>query len=321
MEIAIEMKNLVRDIASSHKDRMKRIGEIRQEVKGARVEALDMMHSFGDSLKETSRQVRGDLARDKTSRTSEVKGILKESQNILKSFRASQKEAGTRLRKDLSRGTEERLTEVKKTLGNARELIKGFGASRQNVGYELRKNLVRSRAKVKSEVGELRGDAQSLVKDFRTARRETGGKLRKDLAQSRATIASGVKQMQSDLREARENVRADLREARAAWQGLSGIVHSGNGGTEIPQKRETPATREASPDLETKMLAAINGYPAGGITLADLSNILGVAPVVLGRVSKGLVNKGKVRKQEKLYFPAAGESDTEQGFHFKPPIR
>jgi chromosome segregation ATPase len=58
MGIASEMKELTRDIASSHKDRIKKIGEIREEVKGARVEAQDMIKSFEDSRKELKAELK-----------------------------------------------------------------------------------------------------------------------------------------------------------------------------------------------------------------------------------------------------------------------
>lgn len=320
MGIAVEMKELTRNIASSHKDRMKRIGEIREEVQEARVEAQDMIHSFEDSRKEASRQLRKDLARDKTSRTSEVKGILREAQNILKNFETSQKEASARLRKDLSRGAAERQSEVKKTLEGAQKLIRGFGKSRQNINYELRKDLGQSRAKVKSEVGELRGNAQSLIKDFQTSRRETGGQLREGLAQGRANMESDVKQMLSDFSRARGDIRADLKEARDTWQGLASNMLAKRGGAKTPTKTEAPIVKEEIHDIETKMLSAISEHPEG-ITLAGIADSLGVAPVVLGRVSKSLMKKGEIRKEEKLYFPAASESKAKQGLHFRPPVR
>jgi hypothetical protein len=131
-------------------------------------------------------------------------------------------------------------------------------------------------------------------------------------------MASGVKQMQSDLREARENIRADLKEARTAWQGLAGTIQIRQGGTEIPLKAEAPAGGEIT-DLETKLLAAVNKHPEG-INLAGIANSLGVAPVVLGRISKSLIEKGKICKEEKLYFPAS-EGEAGQGFRFRPPLR
>jgi hypothetical protein len=58
MGIASEMKELTRNIASSRKDRMKRIDEIREEVKGTRIETQDMIHSFEASRKELKAELK-----------------------------------------------------------------------------------------------------------------------------------------------------------------------------------------------------------------------------------------------------------------------
>jgi len=57
------------------------------------------------------------------------------------------------------------------------------------------------------------------------------------------------------------------------------------------------------PDLEAKLLAAINEHLAG-VTLVEAAESLGVAPIVLGRASKRLLKKGIIRKEGMLYFPA-----------------
>ncbi len=306
MGIATEMKELTRNIASSHEDRMKRIGEIREEASQVRGEAQSLIIGFEASRQETSQQLRRNLARDKAHRKSETKGILREAQNILKGFEASRKETSARLRVDLSQGTTVIRSEVREILGEAQKLIKGFGASRQTVSSKLRKDLSRSRAKSKSEVTKLLGNTQSLVKGLQTSRREAGSKLREDLAQSRANIESDVKQMLGDFGKAQENARADLKEARAAWQGLASTRQTKKGGVEIPPKAESPAAEEKARDLEGEMLAVVNEHHEG-ITLADVAESLGVAPIVLGRASKSLLDKGEIRKEEKLYFPAGSE--------------
>jgi hypothetical protein len=94
---------------------------------------------------------------------------------------------------------------------------------------------------------------------------------------------------------------ADMKEARTAWQGLAGTRQAKKGGTGIPLKAETSVEILK---LE-KMLAAINEHP--GITLAGIASRLGVAPVVLGRVSKSLLDKGEIRKDGKLYFPVSAK--------------
>ncbi|OGO23531.1 MAG: hypothetical protein A2Z28_05365, partial [Chloroflexi bacterium RBG_16_51_9] len=253
-------------------------------------------------------------------RKSEAAGILREARNILKGFEASRKENSARLRAELSEGATERQAEVKKTLGDVRKLIRGFRISRQSLSSGLRKDLSRSVASARAEVGKMLGNARSLVKGFRTSRREAGGQLMKDLAQSRADMESGVKQMLSDFDKARGNVRADLKEVRAAWQGLTSTRQEKKDKVGNPPKAEALAAKEEIPDLEIKVLAAVNKHPEG-INLAGVAESLGVAPIVLGRTSKNLLGKGEVRKEGKLYFPADGKGEAGQGFHFRPPFR
>ena len=52
MGIASEMKELTRNIASSHEDRMKRVGEIREEAKQVREETQNLIENFQASRKE-----------------------------------------------------------------------------------------------------------------------------------------------------------------------------------------------------------------------------------------------------------------------------
>jgi hypothetical protein len=252
MGIASEMKELTRNIASSHVDRRMRIGEIREEANGVRGEAQDMIKSFEDSRQETSRQLRRDLARDKASRKSEVTGMLR-------GFEHTRREEGAQMRKELAQGVAER----------------------------------------GSEVNGMRTDAQRTIKGFRSHREKMGTQLRRDLAKDTARRNSEVKEMRSDFQKAQAEVRAELKEARVAWQGLASTMQSKRGSAETSLKAEAP-------DLETEMLTAINEHPEG-INLAGVADSLGVAPVVLGRVSKSLLDKGKIRKDEKIYFPIASE--------------
>jgi len=52
MGIAAGMKVITQDIVSSHEDRMKRVGEIREEVNQARGEAQNLIENFQSSRKE-----------------------------------------------------------------------------------------------------------------------------------------------------------------------------------------------------------------------------------------------------------------------------
>ena len=314
MTIGTEMKELTRDIASSHADRMKRISEIREEANQTRGEAKSLIKSLGASRKETSHQLRRELVQNKAHRKSEAMAIIREAQNILRGFETSRKESSTKLRKDLSRGTVERRSEVRETLEDAQKLVKGYRTSRQKSSSKLRKELNQSRAKAKSDVEEILGNARSLVEGFQTSRQETGSKLRRDLVQNRANRESDVKEMRDSFCRAQSDVRADLKEAGAAWQGLTGTMPAKRARVGVPPKvataeevmAEVPVAEEQSPDLETKLLTAVDEH-SEGITLSEAAGSLGVAPIVLGRASRSLLEKGKIRKEEKVYFPVTSK--------------
>lgn len=55
------------------------------------------------------------------------------------------------------------------------------------------------------------------------------------------------------------------------------------------------------PTLEEKFLKLVNETP--GITLVEASKVLGVVRIRLGNIVKTLIEEGRIRKEEKLYFP------------------
>jgi uncharacterized phage infection (PIP) family protein YhgE len=215
-------------------------------------------------------------------------------------FQSSLEEMSSALKKDLTEHTQGVRGEVAK-------MRQEIGASLQNMSAKLRKNLARGAAALKSE-------AHIMLNGFQRSHKQMGAQLRKELAAYDRGIESEVSGM-------RQETMADMKETRTTWQGLGSTIQAKRGGTKTPPKVAAPAANGENPDLEAKLLAAIGEYPAGGITLAEAGGSLGVAPVVLGRVSKSLMKKGKIRKKEMLYFPVASENEAEQGLHFKPPLR
>jgi len=159
-------------------------------------------------------------------------------------------------------------------------------------------------------VGELLKSALDLVRELGESRQETGKKLRNDLAKGRADRESGVKEMRGEFHKSRAEVRSDIDEARAAWQELIRGKPAKKAGVRMPPKVEAPKAEEVAeeeiPDLEAKLLAAIREHPEG-ITLSEVAGDLGVAPIVFGRAARKLVDEGRVRKEDKAYFPIASE--------------
>jgi uncharacterized protein YicC (UPF0701 family) len=303
MGIALSMRDLAQNIASEHEDRTKAVLEIREEAERVTGDAQDLIKGFQTSRKQTGAQLRKDLAKDKASRKSDVKEMLGDARGLIKGFQASRRKEGAQLRKELAQGLAEQRSEVNAILGD-------FRSRRKEASSKLREELAQSHASRKSEVGGLLKSAQDLVTDLGRSRQESGKKLRKDLAGSRADRESAVKEMRSGFHKSQAEVRSDIDEARAAWQELTRGV----------KKATVKATLEAvkadvakavpveggAPDLETKLLAAIREH-SKGITLTEVAESLGVAPVVFGRAARKLVDEGRVRKEDKIYFPVASE--------------
>jgi hypothetical protein len=289
MGIATGMKDIAKDIASSYDLRM-------AEVKGLKKEANEMLGSFKASQDKMGAQLRKDLARDKAKMRGEVKTMRngfqtshKEMRGEVKAmrsgFQSSREEMSSALTKDLAEHTQG-------VRGEVARLRQEIGASHQDMSAKLRKNLARGAAALKSE-------AHAMLNGFQGSHKQMGAQLRKDLA----SYDHGIK---SEVSGMRQETIADLKEARTAWQGLGSTMQAKRGGTKTPPKVAAPAAKEEIPDLDAKLLAAVNEHREG-MTLAESANILGVAPVVLGRVSRKLLEKRKIRKNKMLYFPVSAK--------------
>lgn len=274
MGIASSMRELTQDITWSHENRVKTLLEIKEEAR----------HVTGDA------------------------------RNLIKDFQTSRAAAGVQLRKDLSRDKASRKSDVKKMLGDARRDINAFQSQRKEAGTKLRKELAQSQASRKSEVAELLKSAQDIITDIGKSRQETGKKLRNDLAKGRADRESEVKEMRSEFAKSRAEVRGDIDAARAAWQELTRGAKKVAAAPEpakvkikeAPVAKEAPPAEQETPNLESELLAVVERHPEGA-TLVEIAEHLGVVPVVLGRAAKKLLDDGKLRKEDKTYFPVVSE--------------
>jgi uncharacterized protein YicC (UPF0701 family) len=298
MGIASSMKELTQDIASSREDRVKMLLEVREEAKHITEDTRNLIKGFETSRGKTAAQLRKDLAGDKASRKSDVRKMLGDAQGLIKGFQASRKKDGAQLRKGLAQGKAERRSEVSAILGDARRAIGSFQSQRKEAGNKLREELAQGRSTRESEVGEL-------LKELGKSRQETGKKLRQDLAEGKADRESQVKEMRSEFHKSQVAVRSDINEARAAWQKLTRRAVVTAEASKVEVAEAPPAEKEA-PDLEAKLLAAVREHPAG-ITLAKVAKRLGVTPIILGRASRKLVDEGKIRKEDKAYYPIASK--------------
>jgi hypothetical protein len=184
-------------------------------------------------------------------------------------------------------------------------------ASQMETGANLKIFLTKEKAERKSDV-------KDVLVDFRKMREQASLQLKKVLSE----YECGLK---NEVSRARQELRADMSEAWRVWQELSQNRQKGSAETDTSsgvsvkvseenQKILPPETREEMEkkkieddnndvfNWETKILEAIRGR-SEGVTLTELAGSFGVAPVVLGRASKNLLDRTLIRKNEKLYFP------------------
>lgn len=271
MGIAAGMKDIVQDIVPSRDARV-------AEVKGLKKEANEMLGSFKVSRKKMGAQLRRELADNKAK-------MGTESEAMQSGFQGSRKEMSLVLKKDLAEHTQAVKAEVTR-------LCQEMGASHQDMSAKLRKNLAQGAAARKSE-------ARVMLNDFWKEHHQIGAQIRKELADYDRGIKNEVAGM-------RQETKADLREARIAWQELTrGVKKATPEAVEAEVAKAAPVEEE-TPGLEAKLLAAIIEHPQG-ITLTDVAESMGVAPVVFGRSARKLLNEGRVRKEDKTYFPAPAE--------------
>jgi len=69
---------------------------------------------------------------------------------------------------------------------------------------------------------------------------------------------------------------------------------------EVIEEEEEEVTPEM--DLDEKILQFINKHPEG-VMVGDMEETLGVVRMRLGVIAKKLLEEGKIRKEEKMYFP------------------
>ena len=233
-----------------------------------------------------------DIVASRDVRVAEVKGLKKEANEMLGSFKASHKKMGAQLRRELADDKAKMGAEVK----------------------AMRRELADDKAKMGAEV-------KAMLNDFQRSHKEMSSVLKKDLAQGEAVRKSEAQQFRKELADydrgiksevagMRQETKADLGEARTAWQELTrGVKKAAVKATpkvvRVEVEKAAPVEEE-TPDLEAKLLAAITEHPEG-ITLTEVAESLGVAPIVFGRASKKLVDEGRIRKEDKAYFPARAE--------------
>jgi hypothetical protein len=298
MKMTDSMKGLTQDILSSSEERAEGLARTKDETKTLRKEAGVMVQDFSKARDETGRELRKELAQSSALRVKESTQARKNSQSMVKEMRNSRRNSGDKLRKELAQSSK---LLVKNEIQRKQEvgtMLDDLHLSRQKTAAELKKDLIEGRAKLKSAVNEALTDARNLIDGYQSTRKAMAAELSGELAKDRGEMKANVESMLKSFLDFQSQVQADLKGASDAWKEMSSSILKMASGTKVT--KNTPV--ETPPNLEEKVLSIINQH-AEGIALSDVAKELGLATIVLGKAVKVLLEQGKVRKEEKIYFP------------------
>jgi len=341
MGIASDVKALGEDIVASYDTRVRAIGVLVKDV-DKMLKGLHTDHkSMAAALKATLNKEEEDrlnafkpMIAEIQKRTKEIEVYVK---SLLKKFHSEHKEMSTNLNASLAKGEEDRLKNFKTMMAD----VKKFVADMVDTTAKLMKQIQAEQKDRNKGVADLLAkfaqDHASMADELRkslakgeTNRLEDFKKMIDSIQKYVADVISATKQLISEIR-ARQDERnkevLDLlqafqseREKMAAnWQALAATMEKKRGGkpVKIEVKQEVRTVEEAvkvepkaKPKAEPKpktpegqILALLRNHPEG-MTLPNLGNEAGCHFIKLTSPMRGLLDKGKVRKEDNLYFIA-----------------
>ncbi|MDD5597319.1 MAG: hypothetical protein PHV82_05210 [Victivallaceae bacterium] len=281
------------------------IDRIRKEVVNLTGEAQSMIAGFNKERKNNN--VRAKLAKGEKNRQQEYNGMM---DGIRKDIEDIRKEVA-----DLTGEAQAMLT----AFGKAREdnsirdkLAEGEKARRQEYSGMM-DGIHEALAHIHKEVVDLTGKAQAMIGEFRLQKQQVGA----DWQTMRSTIAG--KKNKPAPRTAKKTTAAQPTKAKPAPQPKSPEAN-------VPQKKAKPAPQSKPPEAsapqkkaspkpepppqpappvspEDAIIEYVAKHGVNGVRVAELEKPIGMSRLKLGKIAKGLLDQGKLRKEDNLYFP------------------
>jgi len=280
-----------------------------------------------------------DIVASYNARVKAIGTIVKDTRNTLKGFHAEHKEMSEKLKEDLAKGEKERLTgfkammaDVKKFVsdivvdGTAKlmkqiqteqternkgvaDLLVNFAKDHEAMAAELKKNLAKGETDRLEDFKEMMKGIQKYVAD-----------VVKETKRLIKEIQARQDERNKEVLDTLEAFKTEREKMAANWQNLVATMARKRGGKpvleakeevstvnefvkkieKVPEKAKAKETVEMS--LEERVLELINKHPEG-IRVGNMEKPLGTTRIKLGQAAKRLLDEGKVRKEENLYFP------------------
>lgn len=311
MGISNDMKKLGEDIVAANDVRVKAIGVLVKDTH-------KMLKGFQAEHKEMATNLRGELAKGEDQRLKDfrvmmaniqkfVSDIDKEVSAMIERFQKEHKVMADELRENLEKGEADRLKTFNDMMGNIHQDInqietyvanklKEFSDAHVGMSEELKKMLANYVADMVKATKKLMGDIQKRQKE-RTAE---------------------VADLNVEVADLLETFKTEREKMAANWQALTAKMAKKRGikpevEVEVKVRPVEEAVEEVVEEakeeevpteisLEERVLEFIERHPEG-VRVGDMEEPLGVTRLRLGRIAKSLLNEGKVRKEDNLYFP------------------
>jgi Fe2+ transport system protein B len=288
MGLVDDSKKLCEDITSSYDSRVKAIEVLVRDVQMTCNNAQKKLGDISTERKRMSQEQKKALSDFATDLNKNVDAMIKEFHNAHVEMSEKIRKNGEGLRKDLAKGETDRLNSFKSMMGQIQKRIDEI---------QKRKNEIETYAKNK-------------LKEFHDDHTDMSEKLKKNLTDYVEGIISETRNLLTGFESERKRIADDLQRMATNWQNMAAAMAERRGvKAEVKEEIKVKPIKESvekkvssGNDLESKVLKFIEKHPKG-VKISDMERLFGVPRVRLGQISNRLLNDGKVRKEEKLYFP------------------
>ncbi len=326
VSIRISTENMLKDFAGAHQEMTKKMQQEFADDKNQRAEWNEnRMNSFNDMMQ----GIHNDMARinnEVAGIFSDVAKFLADADNMMKDFANDHKEMSAELRaslqaslnerkeytRDLLEGFNKRLAEIsaenQAMAKNLRTELDNFRSGLADSDMQRLKDFKVSMGAIQAKVNDIQTFVSNMLGDLKDNRVQAsaiweklaGAKANIDqqvatsepVKKAKAKPAAAPPKKEAEAKEkpapAPEKVEEPKKEAEAKEKPAA-----------APKKVEEPKKEVA---LDKKVLDYISKNP-NGVKVSDMEEPLGETRMRIGYIGKQLLDEGKVRKVDNLYFP------------------
>ena len=286
MAISNDMKKLCEDIVSANDVRVKAIGVLVKDTH-------KMLKGFQAEHKEMATNLRGELAKGEENRLKDFKATMAE----IKKFVADMVEVTAKLMEQIRKEQGERNKAVA-------DLLEKFAKDHEVMAAELKQSLAKGETDRLEDFKEMMKGIQKYVADVVKETKRLMDEIRARQDERNKEVLDLLQEFQTE----REKMAANWQALTVKMAKKRGIMPKVEAEVKVrPVKeaiKEVIEEEEVTPDmdLDEKMLQFIKKHPKG-VRVGDMEETLGVVRMRLGVIAKKLLEEGKIRKEENMYFP------------------